>query len=64
MRALPPFSTGVHDTVSIHVGGLPHNFWSLRERKLHYPLGWDLFLMSQHYVIGVPRTARVEMEVL
>ena len=53
---------GIPDVLQVHIGGLPGEFWPLRESRLHYPLGWDLFLLSQQHVIGLPRTTRVAWE--
>lgn len=39
---------------------LPLAFWDLRNRTLRYPLGWDLFLVHNGEVIGIPRTTTVE----
>ena len=55
---------GVHRQMDVRVGGLLPAFWPLRERRLRYPLGWDAFLLSQNHVIGLPRTTRVDLEVL
>ena len=55
---------GIPQQTRVQIGGLPDAFWSLRERSSRYPLGWDIYLLSGRYVIGLPRTTRVEMEVL
>jgi alpha-D-ribose 1-methylphosphonate 5-triphosphate synthase subunit PhnH len=41
--------------------GLPAELWSLREERVAYPLGWDLFVLEPPYVVGIPRTTRVEV---
>jgi alpha-D-ribose 1-methylphosphonate 5-triphosphate synthase subunit PhnH len=55
---------GIAQQTRAQIGGLPEAFWALREAHSRYPLGWDIYLLSGHYVIGLPRTTRVEMEVL
>lgn len=41
--------------------GLPAELWSLREERVAFPLGWDLFVLEPPYVVGIPRTTRVEV---
>lgn len=41
------------------VGGLPAGFWSMRERLIHYPLGFDVFFVGNNSVMGLPRTTVV-----
>jgi alpha-D-ribose 1-methylphosphonate 5-triphosphate synthase subunit PhnH len=41
------------------VGGLPAEFWSVRERLMHYPLGFDVFFVGNGSVMGLPRTTVV-----
>ena len=45
--------------------GVPLEFWKLRMRKMNFPLGWDVFLVSRVaagiQVIGIPRSTRVEV---
>jgi alpha-D-ribose 1-methylphosphonate 5-triphosphate synthase subunit PhnH len=55
---------GLQRPAYLQIGGLPVDFWTIRQRVSRYPLGWDIYLLSGHYVIGLPRTTRVEMEVL
>lgn len=47
------------ETVSIQVGHLPDGLWMLRDEKIHYPLGWDVFLIDGDQVVGLPRTTQV-----
>jgi alpha-D-ribose 1-methylphosphonate 5-triphosphate synthase subunit PhnH len=39
---------------------LPDAFWSLRESRLRYPLGWDVYVVDGVQVIGLPRSTQVE----
>lgn len=48
--------------VDMRVGGLPEEFWTLRREVAHYPLGWDVFLVGQGAVLGLPRTTLVEVD--
>lgn len=52
---------GLPRAQTLQVGGLPEQFWSLREQRLRYPLGWDLFLIDGNRVTGVPRTTHLEI---
>ncbi len=52
---------GVPKTAALNVGGLPEGFWTLRQRTLRFPLGWDIFLVGDSAVAGLPRTTVVEV---
>ncbi len=52
---------GIQGAVELDVAGLPDEFWILRASACAYPLGWDVFLVSDGAVIGIPRTTRVEV---
>lgn len=43
----------------IHVEGVPAEFWSLREKAIIYPRGWDVYLISGSQVVGLPRTTQI-----
>jgi alpha-D-ribose 1-methylphosphonate 5-triphosphate synthase subunit PhnH len=51
---------GIQGATDIHVSGLPEGFWTLREQRRRYPLGWDLFLVDGWQVIGIPRSTHIE----
>lgn len=52
---------GIKDVNEIRVD-LPQSFWSLRDQKISFPLGWDVLLISgQGKLIGVPRSSKVEV---
>ncbi len=51
---------GIRGERTVQVGGLPGGFWALRERRRRYPLGWDLLLVDDDRVMGVPRSTEVE----
>lgn len=52
---------GIPDTVALLVDGIPTDFWPLREVTMRYPLGWDVFLVHNNQVVGLPRTTMVEV---
>jgi len=52
---------GVAWTTELTVGRVPDAFWSLRQGAIQYPLGWDVFLVGDGRVVGLPRTTDVEV---
>jgi alpha-D-ribose 1-methylphosphonate 5-triphosphate synthase subunit PhnH len=52
---------GIPQQTTIQVGGLPHEFWQLRAQANKYPLGWDVFLVDEMNVMGIPRTTMIEV---
>ncbi|NJN16962.1 MAG: phosphonate C-P lyase system protein PhnH [Oscillochloris sp.] len=52
---------GIPGTTEILVGGLPETFWDLRREVIHYPLGWEVFLVAGNRVVGIPRSCVVEV---
>jgi alpha-D-ribose 1-methylphosphonate 5-triphosphate synthase subunit PhnH len=56
---------GILGARSVRALGVPLEFWTLRERKMNFPLGWDVFLVSRVaagvQVIGIPRSTCVEV---
>lgn len=40
---------------------LPGAFWTARQQALAYPLGWDVFVVDNAQVLGLPRTTHVEV---
>jgi alpha-D-ribose 1-methylphosphonate 5-triphosphate synthase subunit PhnH len=61
-RPLRLSGPGIATVTDLWVDRIPENFWSLRERICRYPLGWDVQLVSDDRVAGLPRTTRVEVE--
>lgn len=51
---------GIPGTNELVVGDIPDSFWTLREQAIQYPLGWDVFLVGNGQVVGLPRTTTVE----
>ena len=52
---------GIPEMTVLYVGGIPQSFWALREKAAQYPLGWDVFLIGDGQVVGLPRTTTVEV---
>lgn len=53
---------GVQGSREIVVDGLPLEFWTLRDERVAFPLGWDVFLVSaNNQVVGIPRSTKVEV---
>lgn len=52
---------GILETRTIHLSGLPVGFWDVRQQLIRYPLGIDIMLVSQGWVIGLPRTTQVAL---
>lgn len=52
---------GVPGTQELRAGGVPEAFWERRRTLIHYPLGWDVFLVAEQTVVGVPRSCHVEV---
>ena len=46
----------------IQVSDLPVEFWRQRARRIHYPMGFDAYLIDGQKVIGLPRSTQVELE--
>ncbi len=47
---------------TLQVTGIPLEFWQLRARANRYPLGWDIYLVADARVIGLPRTTQMTLE--
>ncbi|MEM9955074.1 MAG: phosphonate C-P lyase system protein PhnH [Chloroflexota bacterium] len=47
---------------TISIGGIPIAFWTLREKAIRYPRGWDIYLVDDKQVIGLPRTTLISIE--
>lgn len=52
---------GIPGTCELLVDGLPAEFWPLRQQRMRYPLGWDLFLTDGRQVVGLPRTTTISL---
>lgn len=54
---------GIKTTNTVRIGRLPDRFWEIREIRLNYPLGWDIFLVDGAKIVGIPRTTVVSRSV-
>jgi alpha-D-ribose 1-methylphosphonate 5-triphosphate synthase subunit PhnH len=52
---------GIETSTTLLVEGIPHAFWDLRARACRFPLGWDIVLLADRLVVGLPRTTRIEV---
>ena len=56
---------GVKVEEHIILGGVPRAFWTLRNQKGSFPLGWDVILLEAgelgSRVLGIPRSSKVEV---
>lgn len=60
-QALTLTGPGIETENHIEIGGLPEAFWEVRAEHIHYPLGWDIFLVDGPNLIGLPRTTVVSI---
>jgi alpha-D-ribose 1-methylphosphonate 5-triphosphate synthase subunit PhnH len=51
---------GIQDETIIQIDGLPPQLWTLRQKTLNYPLGWDIILVDGAHLLGLPRTTVIE----
>lgn len=52
---------GIDGVVRLKVAGVDPGFWRARDAAAFYPLGWDVFLVSDHEVVGIPRSTKVKV---
>ncbi|WP_226582473.1 phosphonate C-P lyase system protein PhnH [Acuticoccus sediminis] len=52
---------GIRGTVRLPVGGVHPSFWAARAKAIRYPLGFDLYLVAEDEVVGLPRSTRIEV---
>jgi alpha-D-ribose 1-methylphosphonate 5-triphosphate synthase subunit PhnH len=50
---------GINGVVESHLN-LPDAFWALRSLRLRYPLGWDVYVVDEARIVGLPRSTQVE----
>lgn len=51
---------GIDGAVEI-APSMPPAFWTVRNRRIVYPLGFDLFFIAGDRVIGLPRSTKAEV---
>lgn len=52
---------GVDGDLEIPLGGIPAQFWAERKMVMRYPMGFEIFLIDQDRVIGLPRSTEIEV---
>lgn len=52
---------GIDGSTEVSIGDVDRAFWMLRDTHVHYPLGFDLFLIEDDRVLGIPRSTKVEV---
>ena len=52
---------GIKDSLEVQIGGLPREFWRVREAVIAFPIGWDVFFVDSNQILGLPRTTAVEL---
>lgn len=52
---------GIQDEKLITLGAVPAHFWTLRQRSMRYPLGWDVYMIDGSRVMGLPRSTTIEI---
>ena len=46
---------------TLTVAGVPAHFWSLRAQHCHGATGWDIYLVSDDQIVGLPRSLHVDL---
>lgn len=52
---------GILGEAHLAVAGIHPSFWAARAKAARYPLGWDIYLVGDSEVVGLPRSTRVEV---
>ncbi len=52
---------GIQTETTLLINGIPPAFWELRKEMRRYPAGWDIFLVGNDQLVGLPRTTDVEV---
>ncbi len=50
---------GVRNQAAVLVDDIPEAFWDFRASACHFPLGWDIYLVDEERVVGIPRSVQV-----
>lgn len=53
---------GIKEQAHLMIGGVPAEFWALRESVCRFPLGWDIYFVDGAQVVGLPRSTQVTIE--
>lgn len=52
---------GIDGSLSVEIGGLPNGFWQRRSEVTRYPMGFELFILDENRVLGIPRSTTIEV---
>ncbi len=52
---------GVDGETKVRIDGVPPSFWEKRRGVMRYPMGFELFLIDDDQVLGLPRSTVVEV---
>lgn len=52
---------GVNGAVEAQIDGLPDGFWGKRAELIRYPMGFDVLLVDDTNVMGLPRSTKIEV---
>lgn len=53
---------GIQNEISISLPYVDHSFWSIRNDKCTYPLGWDILFYSTSQMMGIPRSTIINLD--
>lgn len=59
--ALQLTGPGVDGALDVRVGDIPSAFWAERQLIMRYPMGFEIFLLGEDQVIGLPRSTKIEV---
>ena len=52
---------GINGFLDLAVGGVDPTLWQVRTEVVDYPLGWDIYLVQDDRLIGLPRSTKIEV---
>lgn len=52
---------GINGRQTVQISDIPAAFWQVRESSCRFPLGWDVYFVNGEKVVGLPRSAKVEL---
>ncbi len=50
---------GIDGIIHLQIGAIAPEFWTLREQRRRFPLGWDVYFIDGSRVIGLPRSTSI-----
>jgi len=52
---------GIAGSTTVAIGDIAPAFWTVRQTACRYPLGWDVFIVDDDRLLGLPRSTRIEV---